>query len=79
MTDLPRCPISGKVSFTKRQAEEKRNKIEWRGQVKRMRIYQCECNWWHLTHKVDEPKHTEQYKIRTFHKKRGDIVDFEGD
>lgn len=78
MTDLPRCPISGKVSFRKRQAEEKRNKLERRGRAKRMRIYQCDCNFWHLTHMVDEPKRTERYKIRTFDKKRGAVVDFEG-
>lgn len=42
----------GKVCFTKREAQEKRNEIMDSGREKLIRIYQCDHgDWWHLTSK----------------------------
>lgn len=46
---LPRCEVSGKVAFHKRQAQTHRNWLMRKRRMK-LRIYQCrECDYWHLT------------------------------
>ena len=44
----------GKICFDKRTAQTKKNFLEKIGKEKKLRIYSCpECNYWHLTKKLD--------------------------
>lgn len=45
-----KCPTPYKKSYSKKEAREKRNYSRKKGRL--LRIYKCECNKWHLTHKL---------------------------
>lgn len=58
MKDNGHCEQSGKRNYTKKGAETSRNyRMQHgkgrrnRGRPEKLSIYQCDCNWWHLTSK----------------------------
>ena len=54
--EAERCQISGKVCFSKRDAQTKANFYRSRGNEDYMRAYHCEvCNAWHITKEFRAP------------------------
>ena len=42
--------VCGKICFSKKSAQTKKNWLEFRGRIKKLKIYQCpQCNAWHMT------------------------------
>lgn len=49
--DLPKCPQTGKVAFSKREAQTRCNFLKKIGRERSLRVYACEHgNHFHLTH-----------------------------